>query len=100
MEEDIVSDKIAINEELTRKFNDEVQRLFKRFNWDGQGRYIFGSRPTALDAHTICFLARLYDKKRDNLIPDALLDYVKYWRGTDEWKSILPQISTVPGYVR
>lgn len=101
MEEQIVTDRVAENEKLAKAFNEEIETLFLQHNHaNSKGNTIFGSKPTALDAHTILFLARLFDKGRGYLIPETLLGYLQHWRGTDEWKLMLPNISTVPDYVK
>ena len=62
MEKDIVVDKIAKHEKLAKEFIEEIATLFAKYNPGRQGKFIFGAFPTALDAHTISFLARLYDR--------------------------------------
>ena len=52
--------------------------------------WIFGSEvgPTALDAHTVVFIARLLDAKREQLIPENVLAYGKWALQGKEWMAV------------
>lgn len=52
--------------------------------------WIFGPDvgPTALDAHTIVFIARLLDAKREYLIPENVLAYGKWALAGKEWMAV------------
>lgn len=60
--------------------------------------YLYGSTPTALDAHTLVFLGRIQDTKRIKLIPDVLISWIDKFRKHDIWKSVvtLEGYSTIP----
>ncbi|KAK5033476.1 hypothetical protein LTS07_003780 [Exophiala sideris] len=48
-------------------------------------QWIYGSQPTALDAHLVVFMARMSDVGRDQLIPDKLKQYRAWAMQTPEW---------------
>ena len=52
--------------------------------------WIFGNRtgPTALDAHTVPFVARLMDWGRDELIPAEVRRYAEWAMSREEWLSV------------
>ena len=45
--------------------------------------------PTALDAHLTCFIARMLDVGRDDIIPSKLKSYAERVMETEEWKSVM-----------
>src|ERR1700753_1204103 len=100
MELDILPEQIVANEERSRAFNAEIERLMAK-NGNGKDHtYIYGEEPTALDAHVLCFLSRLYDKNRTYLISPRLLKYLMDFKDGDVWKAVVPSGSTVPLYVK
>ncbi|KIW72337.1 hypothetical protein PV04_00537 [Phialophora macrospora] len=56
----------------------------------GQASWIFGNDvgPTAVDAHTVVFIARLLDSKREHLIPADVLAYGRPKLQAKEWLGI------------
>ncbi|GJN81228.1 hypothetical protein PLIIFM63780_004760 [Purpureocillium lilacinum] len=62
----------------------------------GEGKtWIFGDRPTILDAHAVAFAARLLDQQRFDLVLDAVKGYVEVVRDTDEWRKVTHGRSTL-----
>lgn len=53
------------------------------------------SSPTALDAHLIIFIARLFDIGRKDLIPERLLEYGEMACKTQEWDQVMQDRRTV-----
>jgi hypothetical protein len=52
--------------------------------------------PTAIDAHTIVFLARLIDIHRDDLIPAKLRTYAENAMKLPEWETVMQGRRTMP----
>ena len=52
---------------------------------DRPDRWLYGSLPTALDAHLVVFIARMTDVGRDTLIPGKLKQYGAWAMETPEW---------------
>ncbi|KIV90010.1 hypothetical protein PV10_07360 [Exophiala mesophila] len=51
--------------------------------------WLYGSKATALDAHLVCFLARLIDVGRGHLIPSQLREYADWVMEKPEWDNIM-----------
>jgi glutathione S-transferase len=47
--------------------------------------WLFGDKPTALDAHLVAFIARMVDVGRSNLIPEKLQQYAQWAMQGPEW---------------
>lgn len=63
---------------------------------EGNGPWLYGrTRPTALDAHVVVFLARLHDVGRANLIPIGLEKYYERAIDTPEWQGVMEGRSTM-----
>ncbi|OQV10801.1 Glutathione S-transferase, domain-containing protein [Cladophialophora immunda] len=99
MELNILPEQIAANEERSRTFNAQIEALMDKHANGKNSNYIYGDEPTALDAHVLCFLSRLYDKGRTHLISPRLLKYLMDFREGDAWKEVVPSGSTVPLYI-
>lgn len=52
-------------------------------------RWIFGEKPTALDAHLVVFIARMTDVGRVNLITDKLREYGEWAMRGSEWTTMM-----------
>lgn len=78
----------------TKKFLPRVQTLLDKAGNSTSDGYLFGPKPTVLDAHVLVFLCRLSDVKRTELIPKPLLEWVEHFRNGAAWKEVM---STVPG---
>jgi glutathione S-transferase len=52
-------------------------------------RWIFGEKPTALDAHLVVFIARMRDVGRRNLIPERLEKYGDWAMEGKEWMKMM-----------
>lgn len=55
----------------------------------GPNTWIFGTKPTALDAHLVVFIARMTDVGRDYLIPTELRDYGAWAMQKPEWVTMM-----------
>lgn len=52
-------------------------------------QWLFGQKPSALDAHLIPFIARLREVGREYLIPQALGRYADWAMGGNEWTELM-----------
>jgi hypothetical protein len=88
---------IELAENQTRSFFFGVQELRSKFG--GQSSWIFGDEvgPTALNAHTIAFIERLYDANRKYLIPEDLQKYGKAGVKTAAWNTVTGGKPTLHG---
>lgn len=50
--------------------------------------WLFGDRPTILDAHAATLAIRLVDMKRDDLLSDLIRQYAREVRATREWQLV------------
>lgn len=50
--------------------------------------WIFGDRPTILDAHATALTARLMDVDRDDLLSEAVREYARGVMATPEWNMV------------
>lgn len=72
-------------EELAREWCRDVSDLRQRFG--RSGLYLFGDKPSILDAYATTLIARLMDLDRDDLISDSSIrDYAIAVMNTDEWR--------------
>jgi glutathione S-transferase len=53
------------------------------------GQWMYGSEPTALDAHLVVFIARMTDVGRENLISERLREYARWAWAQDEWSKMM-----------
>ncbi|KIW30508.1 uncharacterized protein PV07_06250 [Cladophialophora immunda] len=82
---------IASVEADSRAYLDKISRLLSTHGGGPQEQtWIFGDEvgPTALDAHTVVFVARLLDAKRAHLVPEDVLRYGKPKLQSTEWLGI------------
>lgn len=68
---------ISREEMKTRTYFDKISNTIRAHNAEGVATWIFGDGigSTALDAHTVVFIARLIDASRSYLIPENVLEY-------------------------
>ena len=78
-EQKILPTRVAQAEDQTRIFLAKIDQIKKA---RGEKAYIHGPKPTALDAHVLVFLCRLEDKKRMDLIPESLHEYLQSFRSS------------------
>ena len=52
------------------------------------GGWLFGEKPTALDAHLVVFIARMTDVGRESLIPEKVRQYASWAMDRPEWIKI------------
>ncbi|KIX95926.1 uncharacterized protein Z520_08181 [Fonsecaea multimorphosa CBS 102226] len=78
---------IASVEADSRAYLEKISQLLSKH---GQQTWIFGAEvgPTALDAHTVVFIARLLDAERAHLIPEDVLRYGNPKLQSAEWLGI------------
>lgn len=50
--------------------------------------WLFGDKPTALDAHLVVFIARMTDVGRSGLIPEKLRQYGQWAMQRPEWTKV------------
>ena len=55
----------------------------------GPQKWMFGPKPTALDAHLVVFLARMTDVGREHLIPPELRVYGAWAWEHPEWNNMM-----------
>lgn len=55
----------------------------------GSDTWIYGDKPTALDAHLVPFIARMTDVGRENLFPEKLKQYGRWTMAGDKWIEIM-----------
>lgn len=69
----------------------------KAHNTGPKSAWVFGddSGPTALDAHTVVFIARLIDAGCSHLLGDQMLAYGKQHLAGSEWSNITKGKSTL-----
>lgn len=68
-----------------RDFMADLSKLL-RARGDESKTWIFGDKPTILDAHAAVLASRLLDRQRFDLIPDTVRRYAEGVQITDEWK--------------
>ncbi|CAM1502021.1 Fc.00g040050.m01.CDS01 [Cosmosporella sp. VM-42] len=85
-------DNVARAEKLAREVLQELVEVLKEHN-HGE-TWIFGHRPTILDAHATPLIARLMDVGRYDLLPDEAQDYARRVITTSEWKETIKGRST------
>lgn len=74
----------AKNEALARKLLASLEGML-----DSPNGWLYGTEPTALDAHLIVFIARMTDVGRDNLISQKLKDYGAWAMHGNEWTAMM-----------
>ena len=81
----------------TRTYLDRIAHNIATHNPGDKATWIFGDGvgPTALDAHTVVFVARLIDASRSYLIPDEVLEYGKRHLEKRDWTEITQGNSTL-----
>ncbi|KEF62036.1 uncharacterized protein A1O9_00008 [Exophiala aquamarina CBS 119918] len=61
----------------------------------GPESWIYGEKPTAIDAHLVVFIARMMDVGREQLIPEKLRDYTHWAMQKPEWVNMMGGRSTM-----
>ena len=76
--------------EENEKNASKLMKEFEEILGDSQDGWLFGlDRPTALDAHLVVFIARMYDVGRGELIPAKLEEYAEKAMDGDAWKGVM-----------
>ncbi|GFP53192.1 hypothetical protein TASIC1_0002037600 [Trichoderma asperellum] len=66
-----------------------IQELDKTLDEESQGhRWIFGKRPTILDAHATVMIARLMEVKRQDLLTERVQEYTRGVLASEEWNEV------------
>jgi hypothetical protein len=74
------------NEERARKLMLKFQDMLP----ESRTEWLFGlNEPSALDAHLVVFIARMYDVNRHNLIPEKLQQYGNRAMKTKTWLDLM-----------
>lgn len=93
------SPEIVAREEVkARTYLEKVSKVRHSYNETATtATWIFGDGvgPTALDAHTVVFLARLIDAGRANLIGPDMLEYAEQNLQKTDWTGIVKDRSTL-----
>lgn len=78
---------IALAERQATDYFSQITELFSKYD----GFWIFGDEvgPTALDAQTVTFVARLIDADRRDLIPQAIQEYAEEVMKGKEWDVVM-----------
>ena len=79
-------DTVKTNEEKARVLMKEFEDILN----DSQSGWCYGlPQPSALDAHLIVFIARMFDVKRAELIPERLKEYADKAMAGAEWQAVM-----------
>ena len=63
----------------------------------GPESWLYGEKPTALDAHLVVFIARMTDVEREYLIPQKVKDYGAWAMRKPEWTEMMGGRKTMVG---
>lgn len=74
----------ARNEKAARQLMAKLESVMA-----GPNKWIYGDKPTALDAHLVPFIARMTDVGRGNLLPQALKEYGQWAMVGDKWVEVM-----------
>jgi glutathione S-transferase len=80
----ITSSSIEKNENAAK---DLLIRLANRVS--SSHAWLYGSTATALDAHVVCFIARMCDVNRHHLVPQSLKEYAARAMKQVAWNSVM-----------
>lgn len=74
----------------TRTYFDKISNIIRAHNAEGAATWMFGDGigRTALDAHTVVFMARLVDASRSSLITGNVLEYGSKHLKEESWTEI------------
>ncbi|KIW14509.1 hypothetical protein PV08_07293 [Exophiala spinifera] len=90
--------EIVAREKLkTQKFLEKIARTRHFHNIERKSKWIFGVEigPTALDAHTVVFIARLIDAGHASLIGSDMLEYGTQHLESNAWRGIVDGNTTL-----
>ena len=73
-------------EEQAREFNRDLTEVLNEHRKEGP--WIFGEKPTILDAHATPLAARLMDCERNEILTDEVRDYAQGVMSTPEWGKV------------
>ena len=79
---EIVEENIEKAKALMLRFDEMVQE--SKTTW-----FLSMPEPSALDAHLIVFIARMYDVKRHVLIPERLQQYANAAMSQSAWQELM-----------
>lgn len=83
----------GLKEEVVKQNEEKAKALMLRFQemlQASQTGWLFNlPQPSALDAHLVVFIARMYDVKRHNLIPEKLQEYGNRAMSEKAWKDVM-----------
>ncbi|KJZ71915.1 hypothetical protein HIM_08671 [Hirsutella minnesotensis 3608] len=88
-------DGLRRHEERSRGFLAKIVEVRGRF---GDDAYIFGPRPTVLDAHVLPFIGRLCDRKRADLVDQRLASWFQAFKSGSMWREVVPGETTLPPF--
>ena len=83
----------ALEQEVVEANEKKALELMKEFetmlNGTKTGWCLGFDQPSALDAHLVVFIARMFDVKRANLVPDRVKEYAEVAMKGEEWKAVM-----------
>lgn len=82
-------ENVTATEEACMRFSDfltDVMLSQKQREGYEEGPWVFGARPTIIDAHAAPLLARLLDVQRPEFVKGILRDYVEGVKKTEAWQ--------------
>lgn len=75
--------------DVEAKARDFVQELDTILNEQHRGKlWIFGDKPTILDAHVTALIARLMDVSRQDLLTERVQEYARGIFASEEWDEV------------
>lgn len=77
------------------RFRDALDDVLGQDRPEG-GPWIFGAKPTIIDAHAVPMLARLVDVDRREFVPERLENYLRGAMATGEWQRVTHGRKTQP----
>ncbi|PTB70550.1 hypothetical protein BBK36DRAFT_1165073 [Trichoderma citrinoviride] len=76
-------------DDVEAKAREFVQELDSALNEYSKGQlWIFGDRPTILDAHAAALIARLMDVRRQDLLTERVQEYARGVFASEEWNEV------------
>ena len=83
-------DEVIKAEQQSRKFLAKIDSIYQAIG-GSDSMFIYGEKPTALDAHVLPFLCRLDDRKRAYLIPENLERLLRSFKSRGTLQALVSQ---------
>ena len=89
----LTDDEVAKNKEYTKQTVAQLEDLLSKSDTG----YFFGlPQPSALDAHVVVFIARMFDRGRGDVIPESLKSYAEEAFKGAAWNDVMQGRGTLP----